>query len=432
MSNTIVKNEKNVAVVKLEISKEDFEKGIDAAYQKSKNRFVVDGFRKGKAPRSFVERKYGKGIFYEDAIDEAFPAAYTSCLEENGFKAVAAPKLVSLDKVGEDGAELTIEISLEPVFEIAEYKNIKTGPIEYAFKEEDAEEELKKMQDKNSRLVTVEDASKEGDTVTIDFEGFVDDVAFEGGKGEDYPLELGSGTFIPGFEEQLVGKNPGEDTDVKVTFPEEYHAPNLAGKESVFKVTVKEVKRKEMPEADDEFAKDLGFDDLAALKEDIKTKLIETKGKELKAKAEQTAIDTIVEKTEIEIPAQMLAERTQSIQENYETRLKSSGIDPEMYYRYMMETNGVDNPDYFDEMFQTEAIKDIKTELIIKKIIEKEAIEATEEELEAEYAKFAETAKQTVEEFKQSLNEYTINYIKGIVAQNKMFDFLLENADTDE
>ncbi len=432
MSSTVIKNEKNVAVVKLEISKEEFEKGIDAAYQKSKNRFVVDGFRKGKAPRSFVERKYGKTIFYEDAIDEAFPKVYTECLEANNFNAVAAPKLVSMDKVDEDGAELTIEIALEPVFEIADYKKIKTGPIAYTLKEDDVDAEIKVMQDKNSRLVAIEEESKDGDTMTIDFEGFVDGEAFEGGKGDDYPLELGSGTFIPGFEEQLIGKKAGEETDVKVTFPEEYHAPNLAGKESVFKVTVKEVKRKEMPEADDEFAKDLGFDDLNALKEDTKAKLIENKNKELKSGAEQKIIDTIVEKTEIDIPSQMIAERARSIQENYETRLKSSGIDPEMYYRYMMETNGVDSPDYFEEMFRNEAIKDIKTELIVKKIIENEKIEATEEELEAEYIKFAETAKQTIEEFKKQLNDYTINYIKGIVAQNKMFDFLLENADTNE
>lgn len=432
MSFVVEKNEKSVAVVKLDIPKDLFEKGIEAAYNKNKNRFVVDGFRKGKAPRSIVERKYGKQIFYEDAIDEAFPQVYTECVEKENFQTVAAPRLISIDKVGEEGASLTIEISLKPEFEVAEYKGIKVGSLKYTSKKADVEAEIKSLQEKNSRLVSIDSESANDDTVNIDFEGFVGDVAFEGGKGENYPLVLGSGTFIPGFEEQLVGKKAGESLDVTVTFPQEYHSADLAGKEALFKVEIRDVKRKELPEVDDEFAKDLGFDDLAALNKDIKAKLKERKEQELKSAAEQKIVDAVVDATDIDIPQQMIIERSQELKQNYETRLKSSGIDPEMYYSYMLETSENKDPNQFMSMFVQQAERDIKTELVIKKIIEIENIEAAEDELESEYIKYAEAAKQTVEEFKNTLNDYSINYIKGVIAQNKLFDYLLANADTEK
>lgn len=433
MSFVVEKNEKNVAVVKLEISKEQFELGIEAAYKKNKNKFTIDGFRKGKAPRSMVERKYGKQIFYEDAVDEAFPAAYRQIIEAEDFHVSAAPKLISMDKIGEDGATLTIEISLEPQFELPEYKGIKVGSLKYTSKKADVDAEIKKLQDKNSRLISVEGAAAKDDTMTINFEGFVDGVAFEGGKGEHYPLVLGSGTFIPGFEDQLIGKKTGEQTDVIVTFPEAYQAPELAGREAVFKVEVQDVKRKELPVVDDEFAKDLGFDDLAALTKDVKAKLKDQKEKELKVAAQQKILEDIINAAVIDIPPQMIYEKSLELERNYENRLKDSGIDPEMYYKYILETSENKDPSQFITMYNEQAQKEIKTELVINKIIDTEKFEATEEEVEAEFVKYAESSKQTVEEFKELYNDaYTTNYIKRAIAQNKMFEFLLKNADTEK
>ncbi len=433
MSFVVEKNEKNVAVVKLEISKEQFELGIEAAYKKNKNKFTIDGFRKGKAPRSMVERKYGKQIFYEDAVDEAFPVAYRQIIEAEDFHVSAAPKLISMDKIGEDGATLTIEISLEPQFELPEYKGIKVGSLKYTSKKADVDAEIKQLQDKNSRLVSVEDAAAKDDTMTINFEGFVDGIAFEGGKGEHYPIVLGSGTFIPGFEDQLIGKKAGELTDVIVTFPEKYQAPELAGREAVFKVEVQDVKRKELPVVDDEFAKDLGFDDLAALTKDVKAKLKDQKEKELKVAAQQKILEDIINATEIDIPPQMIYEKSLELERSYENRLKDSGIDPEMYYKYILETSENKDPSQFITMYNEQAQKEIKTELVVNKIIETEKFEATDEELEAEFVKYAESSKQTVEEFKEIYNDaYTTNYIKRAIAQNKMFDFLLKNADTEK
>ena len=270
MSFELISKEKNVAKVKLTIPKEEFENGIKQAYNKNKSKFNIPGFRKGKAPLNIIENRYGKEIFYEDALEEAFPEVYTKCLEEGEFKAVASPMLVSIDKMDEDGAVVTVDISLKPEFELPEYKGIKVGSVEYAPSDEDVENKIKELQEKDARLETVEDFPAEnGDTVIIDFEGFVDGVAFEGGKGTDYSLTLGSNTFIPGFEDQLVGKKAGEDVDVNVKFPDEYHAEDLAGKDSVFKVAVKTVQHKELPLVDDEFAIDLGYENLEEMKKSL-------------------------------------------------------------------------------------------------------------------------------------------------------------------
>jgi trigger factor len=266
--------------------------------------------------------------------------------------------------------------------------------------DEDVEDEIKKMQDKNSRLVTVDEESANGDTVIIDFEGFLDGVPFEGGRGEAYSLALGSGTFIPGFEEQLIGKKNGEEVDVNVTFPENYQAETLAGKEALFKVKVHEVKQKELPEVDDEFAKDLGFDDIAALKDDVVAGLKATKETELQNAAEQKIISTLIENSPIDIPPQLLSERAESTRQNYEMRLTNSGIDPETYYKYMMQMSGSDDENYIENVFSQQALRELQTELIIDKIIDEEQIEVSDEELEKEYEKYAQTEGKSVEEFK--------------------------------
>lgn len=431
MSFELISKEKNVARVKLVISKEDFEKAIQKAYNKNKSQFNIPGFRKGKAPLAVIESKYGKSVFYDDAIDEAFPDEYIACLKDGEFEAVAAPTLVELNEVGENGATLTIDIALNPEFEVAEYKGIKTGPIVYTFDKADLDEKIKELQDKDARLETLEDeASQKGDTVVIDFEGFVDDVAFEGGKGEDYPLTLGSNTFIPGFEDQLIGFKGGNNVDVKVTFPTEYHAEDLAGKDAVFKVTVKAVQRKQYPEVDDEFAIDLGYESLeemnAKLKEEIETR----KADELKNGALNTIMFELLDKTEIDLPPMLIKERTEQVKEENDNMLRQRGIEPEAYYKFIAMQSGTEDTSQFMEVFEKQAIRELKTELISKKIIELENIEVAAEDLDKELARYAEASNQELDAFKENVSDYIKEYIEFNLKQLKMYDFLLENADT--
>lgn len=433
MSFELITKEKNVATVKLTIDKEAFEAGVEKAYQKNKNRFVIDGFRKGKVPRSMIERKYGKDVFYEDGLEEAFPEAYTECVKAGEFKTVASPKLISVDSIGEEGAVVTIEISLEPEFTLAEYKGIKTGPVVYKENEEDLNAEIDKLRDKNSTLVTVEDGSAaDGDTCTINFEGFLGDVPFEGGKGEAYPLVLGSKTFIPGFEEQLIGRRSGDKADVKVTFPEDYQATDLAGKEAVFKVEVLKIQHKELPAVDDDFAIDLGYDDLAAMKTDLSEKLKLTKNADLKSAAEATVMNELIEKTEIDIPPMMLADKAEQLRDDNEQMLRSNGIDPETYYRYIMQSGGNDDPDQFIKFYANQAERSIKTDLIVKKIMETEKLEVTDEEFDEACAKFAASADKTPEDFKKELSDYSTDYIKYTVKVEKVYQLLIDNADKGE
>lgn len=431
MSFELISKEKNVARVKLVISKEDFEKAIQKAYNKNKSKFIVPGFRKGKAPLAVIESKYGKSVFYDDAIDEAFPDEYLACLKEGEFEAVAAPTLVELNEIGENGATLTIDIALHPEFEICEYKGIKTGPIKYTFKKADLEAKIKELQDKDARLETLEDEiSKKDDTVIIDFEGFVDDVAFAGGKGEDYSLTLGSNTFIPGFEDQLIGKKAGDNVDVKVTFPSEYHAEELAGKDAVFKVAVKAVQRKQLPEVDDEFAIDLGYESLEEMNNTLKEEIKTRKADELKNGAINTIMAELLEKTQIELPPMLVKERTEQAKEENDNMLRQRGLDPETYYKFVAMQTGTDDVSQFMEIFEKQAIRELKTELISKKIIELENIKVSSEELDKELEKYAEAYKQDVVAFKETVSDYVKEYIEFNLKQIKMYDFLLENADT--
>ncbi len=431
MSFELISKEKNVARVKLVISKEDFEKAIQKAYNKNKSKFIVPGFRKGKAPLAVIESKYGKSVFYDDAIDEAFPDEYLACLKEGEFEAVAAPTLVELNEIGENGATLTIDIALHPEFEICEYKGIKTGPIKYTFKKADLEAKIKELQDKDARLETLEDEiSKKDDTVIIDFEGFVDDVAFAGGKGEDYSLTLGSNTFIPGFEDQLIGKKAGDNVDVKVTFPSEYHAEELAGKDAVFKVAVKAVQRKQLPEVDDEFAIDLGYESLEEMNNTLKEEIKTRKADELKNGAINTIMAELLEKTQIDLPPMLVKERTEQAKEENDNMLRQRGLDPETYYKFVAMQTGTDDISQFMEIFEKQAIRELKTELISKKIIELENIEVSSEELDKELEKYAEAYKQDVAAFKETVSDYVKEYIEFNLKQIKMYDFLLENADT--
>ena len=431
MSLVIEKNEKSVITAKLDISKELFQKGIEVAYNKNKGQFRIDGFRQGKAPRGVIERKYGKSVFYEEALEESFSDAYVDAVTEAQIYTVAGPKLISVDEIGEDGAKITIEIPVRPEFELPEYKGIKVGSLEYILIPEDLEAELKELQEKNSRLLTItEGETMDKDELKIDFDGYVDGVAFDGGKATDYPIAIGSNTFIPGFEDQLIGKKLEEEFDVVVTFPEEYHAPNLSGKESVFKVTIHEIQRREYPVIDDEFALDLGFDDLDALKKDVSDKLIAKNTEEIRKEAEQKIIDNMIERTEMDIAPAHLEERTEELKETYEERLRSNGMDPKMYYEYVLSMSEDNDPMQFIKKFQEQADRAIRSELIFTKIVEELNFEISEEEFEAETIKVAELYKQDLETFKTTIGEQTKAFIESAAKQTKMFKYLLENADT--
>ncbi len=433
MSYEILSTEKSVANVKLEISKEAFEKGIVAAYNKNKGRYNVPGFRKGKAPRNIIENKFGKSVFYEDALDEAFPEVYTAFLEESKFNPVAMPTLVSIEEIGENGAVLILDVPVEPTFELPQYKGIKVGSLEYTATEEDITAKINEQAEKNAREITVtDDTAIIGDTLTIDFEGFDNGVAFDGGKGENYPLTLGSGTFIPGFEEALVGAKAESEVDVNVTFPEEYHSAALAGKPVLFKVYVHEIKRKELPVIDEEFALDLGYDNLQALKDEMAEKVKAEKEANLKTTAEQTIISELVNNTEMEIAEAEIEAQTQQVRQSYESRLRSYGFQPEDYYRQVLEYSENKDPNQFEETFRSQAINELKSQYITKKILEVENLTPDEEEMEKEYERFAELYNMSVEDFKAQYlnNESVMSYITSSLVQNKFYDFLLENADT--
>lgn len=422
--------EKNVATIKIEISAENFNTAIDKAYAKNKGRYNVSGFRRGKAPRRIIENRFGEGVFYQDALDIAFPDEYEKTIEEIDIKPVSMPMVKSIDKISAtEGVELVVEVALEPEFELGEYEGIEVDKITTRVTKKDIDARLETLRDQNSRLVSVDTPAENGDTTIIDFEGFTDGEAFEGGKGENYNLVLGSGSFIPGFEDQLIGKQAGEDVDVNVTFPNEYQATELAGKDALFKVKIHEVKHKELPELDDDFAGDVSeFDTLDELKADLKTKIKKEKENEKKNNAYTKILETVIERTEIDIPEVMIKERADQVKKQFEQQIQSNGMDPKTYYEIVKaQGDGKDVTD-FQKMFEEQAINDIKQELVVGKLIEAENIEASEEEMEKEYAEFAKVYNQDIEEFKKNLDDYTKNYVEGFIKQRKLFDALLEKA----
>ena len=431
MSFVIEENKDSVAVIKMQIPKEPFLRAVDKVYEKQKGRFSVPGFRKGKAPKYIIEARYGKEIFYDDALDEAFAEVYPDDLAVSGLQSVASPRLVSIDQVGEEGALLTIELALKPEFELADYSGIKIGSLKYTSKKADAEEEMNVLLDKNSRMVSIEDEeSIQGDILSIDFEGFIDGEAFEGGKAENYTIAIGSNTFIPGFEEQLAGRKAGEKFEVKVTFPEEYGDERFNAKDAVFETQINSVKRKELPVLDDEFALDLGFNDLKALEKDVKAKLKQKKEAELRSAAEQKILDELVSGNEITIAPRHIAETAAEIKRIYEERLRERGVEPEDYYSYMLQMMPDEDENYFQKMFVEQAVKDIKTELITTKIIETENIEAAEEDVNEEYKIYAENYGMPLEEFIAQIDEPTQSFIQNTITQKKMLNLLIEKADT--
>ena len=427
MGSTVEKIEKNVATVKIEVSAGDFNSAVNKSYNKNKGQFTIPGFRKGKAPRKVIEVQYGANVFYEDAIDFAFPDAYNKAIEEHELFPVSRPSMESIDAIdAQEGLVMTISVAIKPDVELGEYKGAEIESLDYQVTDEDINAELEKVQNQNARLASVEEgtAAKEQDTVVIDFEGFVDEVAFEGGKGENYSLVLGSKQFIPGFEEQLVGAKAGEEVDVKVNFPEEYHAADLAGKEAIFKVKVNEVKAQELPEIDDEFVKDISeFDTLDEYKQDLKAKLQETKSNERKEEARSKAVKFAVDNATVEIPNPMIDEEIDKTMENFSYRMQMQGMSMEDYFAY---TNS--SEEAFRESVRDDVENQIKTDLVLTKVTEVENIQATEEEIAEAIEEYAKSYNMEADKMKETMTDSDKEYFQQTVKRKNIIAYLVENA----
>lgn len=425
MSLQLDKLENNMAKLTIEVPAEELESAIEKAYQKNKGKISVPGFRKGKVPRQMIEKMYGKEVFYEDAANILIPTAYENAVNECEEEIVSSPKIEVTQIEAGKPFVFTAEVALKPEVKLGKYKGVKVEKTEAEVTDEEVAEALEKERESNARTITVEDrAVKDNDMTVIDFEGFVDGVAFEGGKGENYPLTIGSGAFIPGFEEQLIGAEIGKEMEVKVTFPEEYHAEELKGKEAVFKCTVKEIKEKELPELDDEFASEVSeFDTLAEYKEDIKKKLAEKKESEAKNKKEEAVIDAIITDSEMDIPEAMLETQQRQMVDEFAQRLQMQGLSLEQYFQF----TGL-NPQMMLEQVKPQAEKRIKSRLVLEAVAEAEKFEVTDEELEKEFARMGEIYQLEVEKVKEMLDEYHKEQIKKDLAIQKAVEFVVENA----
>lgn len=424
--NSKLENTKNANEVKLEITveAEKFDAAIKKVYFKSAKYFNIPGFRKGKAPMQIVEKYYGKEIFYEDAFNEVAEEALEEAVKENNIEVVSRPN-IDVKQI-EKGKDLIFEATMQtkPEAELGKYKGIEIKKIEYNVTDEDIEHELGHMQEHNSRLVSIDDRAVEsGDIATIDFEGFVDGVAFEGGKAENHDLEIGSNTFIPGFEDQVIGMKIDEEKDIVVTFPEEYFSKELAGKEATFKVKVHEIKKKELPELDDEFAKDVSeFDTLKELKEDIKAKKEKQNEERAKYETQDAVIKALCEDMKVEIPTGMIELEVENMLKDIEQRLSYQGLKLEQYLQMMGKTE-----EDIKKEYEPQAIEGIKSRLALEAVIKAEKIEATDSELEEKMKEMAKNyGKENDEEFLK--NENVKNYIKQGIASEKAIDFLVKNA----
>ena len=425
MSLQVEKLEKNMAKLTIEVPAEELEKAMQNAYLRAKNRITIPGFRKGKAPRKMIEQMYGKGIFLEDAANALIPEQYSKALEECDLEIVSQPEIDVTQIEPGKAFIFTAEVAVKPEVTLGEYKGLEVPKSETEVTDEEIEAELKKEQEKNSRTITVEDRGAEnGDIATIDFEGFVDGTAFEGGKGTDYPLTLGSGSFIPGFEDQLVGAKAGDHVEVNVTFPEEYQSKDLAGKAAVFQCDVKKVETKELPELDDDFAQDVSeFDTLAEYKEDIKKNLTERKEREARTAKENAAVDKAIENAQMEIPDAMIETQISQMLDDFSRRMQSQGLTMEQYMQFTGMT-----ADKMREEMKPQALKRIQTRLVLEKIAETENIQPSEEEVNEEISKMAEMYKMEADKLKELLGDRELEQMKKDMAVQKAVTLVADEA----
>lgn len=425
MSLQVEKLEKNMAKLTIEVGADELEKAIEASYKKNKGQISVPGFRKGKVPRKMIEKMYGKGVFLEDAVNALIPTEYNKALAECDLEIVSQPAIEVVEVEPGKGLTFTAEVAVKPEVTLGEYKGLEVAKTVIEVTDEDVDAEIKSEQEKNARTITVEDrAVVSGDTVTLDFEGFVDGVAFEGGKGTDYALVIGSNTFIPGFEDQLIGVEKDTDVEVNVTFPEDYQAAELAGKPAVFKCNVKKIETKELPELDDEFAQDVSeFDTLDEYKADVRAKLIEKKETEAKTAKENAAVEKAVENAQMDIPEAMVDTQARQMVEDFARRLQMQGLSMEQYYQF----TGM-NAERMLEDSKPQALKTIQTRLVLEKIAEVENIQPTEEEVDAELQKMADTYSMDVEKIKEIFAGDQLDQMKKDMGVQKAVTFIAEQA----
>lgn len=423
MSLQVEKLENNMAKLTIEVPAEDFEKAVEGAYNKQKNRISIPGFRKGKAPRKMIEQMYGREVFYEDAANALIPDAYDNALEECTEDIVSSPKIEVTQIESGKPFIFTAEVALKPEVTLGKYKGIKVDKADLDVTEEEISAEIDRNRDTNSRTITVEDrAVRDGDMTVIDFEGFVDGAAFEGGKGSDYPLTIGSGAFIPGFEEQLIGAEIGKETEVNVTFPEDYQADELAGKAAVFKCTVKEIKEKELPTLE-ETAEDLGFDSVDAYKEDVKKKITDRKTEAAKNAKEEAVVDAIIEDAKMDIPDAMLETQQRQMIDEFAQRIQSQGLSMDQY----MQFTGLTQSALIDQV-KPQALKRIQSRLVLEAVAKAEGIEATEEDFEEEAKTMGEVYQLDADKVKEMLGEKGKKQVMEDICVKKAVDFVVENA----
>ncbi len=425
MSLQVEKLEKNMAKLTIEVPAGDFEKALQSAYNKQKKNISVPGFRKGKVPRQMVEKLYGPEIFYDDAANELIPTAYEEELKGLELEIVSRP-VIDIEQIQKGEAFIfTAEVALKPEVTLGEYKGLEVDAVSVEVTPEEVEEKIKEEAEKNARTITVEDRGvQDGDDVILDFEGFVAGEAFEGGKGENYPLTIGSGSFIPGFEEQLIGAEAEKELEVNVTFPEDYHAEELKGKEAVFKCTIHEIKTKEIPEIDDEFASEVsGFDTLDEYKEDIAAKLKEQKEKDAREQKEDQAVEKAVANASMEIPDAMIDEQVRMMVNEFSQNLQYQGLSLEQYGQITGMTK-----EKMEEEMRPQAVKRIESRLVLEAIVKAENIEVSEEKLDEEIAKMAENYRMEADKLKDLMGEEELKHVKTDIAVQEAITLLADQA----
>ena len=424
MAVQVEKKEKNMAVITVTVPAEDFAKAMKETYNREKGRYSLPGFRKGHAPQKMIEQFYGKGVFFEGAVNSCINKTYADAAKESGLDIVSRPEIdVTQVEAGKD-LIYTATVAVKPDVTLGEYKGIEVQKADMTVTDQDVEDAVKRELEKDSRLVTVTDrAAQDGDTVKIDFDGSVDGVAFDGGKGENYPLQLGSGSFIPGFEEQIVGHSAGDAFDVEVTFPEDYHAKELAGKAAVFKTVLHEIQTREVPELTDAYADDKGFDSVDAFREDVKQKLTDAKAKSAAAANENAVIGKVVENAQIELPEPMIETQVEQMIDDYARRMQSQGLQLDQYMEYTGMTM-----DKLKEQFHPQAVRNLKTRLTLEKVVEAENIEVSEEAIEAEIKRMAEQYKVDFEKMQEFMSDEDKKNISMDLKIQEAVDFLVAEA----
>ncbi|MBS4968292.1 trigger factor [Lacrimispora saccharolytica] len=425
MSVQVENLEKNMAKLTIEVTAEDLEKALNAAYQRQKKNISIPGFRKGKVPRAMVEKMYGPAVFYEDAVNSLIPQEYAKAADESGLDIVSQPEIDVVQIEKGKPFIFTAEVAVKPEVTLGEYKGLEVPKADLEVTDEEIEAELKKEQEKNARTIHVEDrAAQEGDKVTIDFEGFVDGVAFEGGAGKDYPLTLGSKTFIPGFEEQLVGVALEQPVDVNVTFPEDYQAEELKGKEAVFKCVIHKIEAKELPELDDDFAKDVSeFDTLEEYKKEIKDNIEKRKADAAKTEKENAVVDKAIENAQMDIPEAMVKTQINQMIDDFARRIQSQGLTMEQYMQFTGSTR-----ETMQEQMRPQAMKRIQSRLVLEKVAEVENIQISDEKLDEELTKMAEMYKMELDKFKELVDDYQKDQMKKDLAVQEAVTLMAENA----